>query len=181
MNFFCSVAVSPGVVRSRLEEDALPASLFGLRPPCRQLFVEGSLPAAPFRVAVVGSRSPSPSGEHVAYEIAWGLARAGVVVVSGLARGIDSAAHRGALDAGGLTMAFLGCGFDQLGPRSARELGTRIRERGALVTEYPPDAVPKPYRFVHRNRLIAAITVGTPAVNWGDSPTLDPGGAEMGA
>ncbi len=157
---------------SCLEARDLPPCLAGLTPPCVRLFIQGTLPRGAPRIAIVGSRAPSASGAHAAYEIAWGLGRAGVVVVSGLARGIDSAAHRGALDAGGQTVAFLGSGFDQLSPRSARELGTRIRGQGALVSEYPPAMAALPYRFVHRNRLIASYSQGTLVVE---------GGAKSGA
>ncbi len=96
-----------------LSGEGIPESLRLLPRPCRTLFIAGELPpdAAP-RVAMVGSRAASPGGEQLAYEIAFGLARAGVVVVSGLARGIDAAAHRGALDGGGATVAFLGNGID---------------------------------------------------------------------
>jgi DNA processing protein len=94
------------------------------------------------------------------------------VVVSGLARGIDAAAHRGALDGGGITVAFLGCGVDVVYPTSSREIAERIPERGALVSEYAPGTPPLPYQFVHRNRLVAAYTLGTVVVE---------GGAKSGA
>ena len=116
---------------------------------------------------MVGSRSPSPGGRRTAYEIARGLARAGVVVVSGLARGIDAASHRGALDGGGITVAFLGNGVDVIYPKSSRDLAAAIPARGALVSEYPPGTAPVPWRFVARNRLVAAYTVGTVVVEAG--------------
>ena len=151
-----------------LEEREVPADLRALNPPCRTLHVLGSLPpeGSP-RLAVVGSRTPSPSGERTAYEIAWGLARAGVAVVSGLARGVDAAAHRGAVDGGGITVAFLGGGSDTLLPRSSRILAERIVERGAVVSEYAPGTPAQPFRFVQRNRLIAGYTLGTLVVEGG--------------
>jgi DNA processing protein len=116
---------------------------------------------------MVGSRSPSPGGRRTAYEIARGLARAGVVVVSGLARGIDAASHRGALDGGGITVAFLGNGVDVIYPKSSRDLAAAIPARGALVSEYAPGTAPVPWRFVARNRLVAAYTAGTVVVEAG--------------
>jgi DNA processing protein len=146
----------------------LPVEFLELARPCRALYVRGRLPEVrSTRVAVVGSRSASPSGRRIAYEIAYGLARAGVTVVSGLARGIDSAAHQGALDAGGITVGFLGSGLDVLYPRSSRKLAEQIPERGALVSEYPPGTPPLPYQFVERNRLVAAYTRGTLVVEAG--------------
>jgi DNA processing protein len=93
-------------------------------------------------VAVVGARSCSSYGARVARELARELAGAGVVVVSGLARGIDGEAHRGTLDAGGRTVAVLGCGIDRDYPRSHSELARRIHERGAVVSEYPQGIEP---------------------------------------
>jgi DNA processing protein len=146
----------------------LPFVFRELTRPCRALHVRGRLPdEASARVAIVGARSASPSGRRAAYEIAYGLARAGVTVVSGLARGIDAAAHQGALDANGITVAFLGSGLDVLYPRSSRMLAEAIPERGALVSEYPPGSPPLPYQFVERNRLIAAYTRGTLVVEAG--------------
>jgi DNA processing protein len=88
-------------------------------------------------------------------------------VVSGLARGIDAAAHEGALDAGGVTVAFLGSGLDVVYPRTSRLLAAAIPARGALVSEYPPGTPPLPFRFVERNRLVAAWTRGTVVVEAG--------------
>lgn len=152
----------------RLEAGELPATLRGLRPPCRGLYVRGRLPDDPrHRVAVVGSRTPSAGGRRVAYDLGWTLARAGVIVVSGMARGIDAAAHLGAVDAGGTTVAFLGNGVDVIYPRRHRRLAAAIRERGALVSEYPDGTPPLPYHFVARNRLVAAYTRGTVVVEAG--------------
>jgi DNA processing protein len=151
-----------------LEGDAVPPALRALDRCCRRLYVIGDLPPPTLpRVAMVGSRSPSPGGRRTAYEIARGLARAGVVVVSGLARGIDAASHRGALDGGGITVAFLGSGADVIYPKSSRDLAAAIPARGALVSEYPLGSAPVPWRFVERNRLVAAYTAGTLVVEAG--------------
>lgn len=151
-----------------LLDKALPGPLRSLAKSCTQLYAIGTLPAPGLpRVAVVGSRTPTASGHRMAYEIGRDLARAGVVVVSGLARGIDSAAHRGALDGGGVTVAVLGSGIDVVYPRTSRDLALEIPERGAVISEYPPGTPPLPFQFVHRNRLVAGYTQGTLVVEAG--------------
>jgi DNA processing protein len=148
--------------------DRLPRAFREVRRPCRAVYVRGVLPAeATPRVAIVGSRSPSTSGRRAAYEIAYTVARAEVVVVSGLARGIDAAAHQGALDAGGVTVAFLGSGLDVIYPRSSRLLAETIPVRGALISEYPSGTPPIAYQFVERQRLVAAYSQGVLVVEAG--------------
>ncbi|GAA1371044.1 DNA-processing protein DprA [Streptomyces beijiangensis] len=115
-------------------------------------------------VAVVGARACTPYGAHMAASLASGLAERGWVVVSGAAFGVDGAAHRGALAAGGATVAVLACGVDQVYPRGHSELIGRIAEQGLLVGELPPGAHPTPSRFIMRNRVIAALTRGTVVV-----------------
>jgi DNA processing protein len=108
-------------------------------------------------VAVVGARSCSPYGSQVARACARELAAAGLVVISGLARGIDGEAHRGALEAGGITIAVLGCGVDRDYPAAHRELAGRVGERGLVVSEYAPGVEPAPWRFPARNRIVAGL------------------------
>ncbi|HYR63843.1 MAG TPA: DNA-processing protein DprA [Actinomycetota bacterium] len=123
------------------------------------LFVAGrSLEPAPY-VAVVGTRRASRYGLEVATWMGRELAAAGVVVVSGMAAGIDAAAHRGAL-ATGLTVAVLGSGVDVCYPRSNGPLYQEIAERGSLVSEYPAGTAPAPWRFPARNRIIAGMSLG---------------------
>src|SRR5262249_51871836 len=112
----------------------------------------------------VGARSCSDYGAHVARSLARELASAGVVVVSGLARGIDGWAHRGALDAGGRTVAVLGCGIDRDYPRAHAELARQIVENGLVVSEYPPGVAPAPWRFPARNRIVAGLCAATVVV-----------------
>ncbi|MFG2054904.1 DNA-processing protein DprA [Micromonospora sp. NPDC048930] len=112
-------------------------------------------------VAVVGARAATPYGTHVATELGYGLADRGWTVVSGGAFGIDSAAHRGALTAGGLTVAVLACGLDRPYPMGNTALFDRIAETGLLVSEWMPGAEPLRPRFLIRNRVIAAATLGT--------------------
>jgi DNA processing protein len=109
-------------------------------------------------VAVVGARSCSPYGSQVARMLGRELAGAGVVVVSGLARGVDGEAHRGALEAGGTTVAVLGCGIDRDYPVSNTQLSRRIEEAGLVVSEYEPGVEPAAWRFPARNRIIAGVS-----------------------
>lgn len=118
-------------------------------------------------VAVVGARAATEYGEHVAAEFAHGMVSEGVTVFSGAAYGIDGAAHRGALAAGGPTVAVLGCGLDAGYPAGHVGLLNRVAERGAVVSEYPPGTPPARHRFLVRNRLLAALTAGTVVVEAG--------------
>jgi DNA processing protein len=153
----------PVVSRGR---SGYPALLRELHDPPPRLYLRGDppelldLPA----VAIVGARSCSPYGAQVAREVARELAAAGIVVVSGLARGVDGEAHRGALAAGGLTVAVLGCGIDRDYPRAHASLAERIRGTGAVVSEYPPGTEPAPWRFPARNRIIAGLCLATVVV-----------------
>ncbi|MFI5984833.1 DNA-processing protein DprA [Streptomyces sp. NPDC051555] len=115
-------------------------------------------------VAVVGARACTPYGAHMAQGLAAGLAERGWVVVSGAAYGIDGAAHRGALAAGGATAAVLACGVDVAYPRGHAGLLGRIAAQGLVIGELPPGSHPTPSRFVQRNRVIAALTRGTVVV-----------------
>lgn len=118
-------------------------------------------------VAIVGARACSSYGEHVAAELAAGLAGNGVTVVSGGAYGIDAAAHRGALAGSGVTVAVLACGVDVSYPKSNSALFSRIVADGLVVSELPPGCSPTKLRFLARNRLIAATTLGTVVVEAG--------------
>jgi DNA processing protein len=109
-------------------------------------------------VAIVGSRAASPSGLEVAHRLAADLADQGVIVVSGLARGVDSAAHRGALTRGA-TVAILGSGADIIYPAEHAALATQIIENGLVLSELPPGAPPRPHHFPRRNRLISGVSL----------------------
>jgi DNA processing protein len=146
------------------DADYWPAFLRLADPPVG-VFVRGSsLGPGDERVAIVGSRRPSATGREVATDIARGLASAGMITVSGGAFGIDAAAHRGALDAGGLTVAVLGSGIDAPHPAGNRPLFAEIESLGTLVSEYPPGVPAEPFRFPARNRLIAALSRGVVVV-----------------
>lgn len=113
------------------------------------------------QLAVVGSRNPSAPGRETAYEFARHLAGAGLVITSGLALGVDAAAHQGALDGGGKTIAVAGTGLDRVYPARHRELAHRIAERGALVSEFTPGTPPLPDHFPRRNRILSGLALGT--------------------
>src|SRR5262245_40124371 len=115
-------------------------------------------------IAMVGSRRCSTYGRNVAEKISRERAERGITVVSGLARGIDSAAHRGALDGRGLTVAVMGTGLDAVYPKENRKLAERISERGALVTEFPLATPPVSQNFPFRNRVISGLSFGVMVV-----------------
>lgn len=142
-----------------------PTSFRELPDPPPVLYVRGDLRARDaYAVAVVGSRLVSPYGREAAERLSRELAEAGVTVVSGLARGVDTAAHAAALAAGGRTIGVLGSGFARFYPRENRALGDRVAAHGAVITEFPPDAPPEPSHFPRRNRLIAALSLGVVVV-----------------
>ncbi len=140
-----------------------PPLLRAIHDPPAGLFVRGAgeleLLARP-SVAIVGARACSPYGAQVARALGRELAAADVVVVSGLARGVDGEAHRGALE-GGATLAVLGCGVDRDYPASNRALARRIVESGLVVSEYAPGVEPAPWRFPARNRIVAGLALAT--------------------
>jgi len=132
------------------------------------LFRDGSaLECERGMIGIVGTRHASESGRRFAYKLAVDLAREGVTVVSGMAEGIDSAAHRGALDAGGTTIAVWGTPLDQVYPKTNRELADRIKVQGAIYSEYFPDTEPNPAHFPERNRIIAGLSEGVVVVEAG--------------
>jgi DNA processing protein len=145
-------------------EPAYPQLLRELSDPPPGLFVRGSAGVGLLdarAVAIVGARACSSYGGQVARLLGRELAAAGLVVLSGLARGVDGESHRGALDAGGETVAVLGCGVDRDYPAAHAQLAARICERGLVVSEYAPGVEPAPWRFPARNRVIAGLAAAT--------------------
>lgn len=122
------------------------------------LYVKGELPLAPYALAIVGSRRCTGYGVKAAGYFATAMAREGIPVISGGARGIDTAAHEACLQAGGVTVAVLGCGLDVCYPAENARLFARIARRGALVTEYPPGVPPLSANFPARNRIIVGLS-----------------------
>jgi DNA processing protein len=156
-----------------LPDPRYPRRLGELHDPPFGLFARGevvcltaALAGAPV-VAIVGSRRATVQGRAFARELARRLAERGAVIVSGLAHGIDAAAHEGALDEGGLTVAVLGCGVDVPYPRRNRDLARRIAAAGCLVSEYWPGTPPAPWRFPARNRIVAGLAQAVAVVEAG--------------
>jgi DNA processing protein len=145
-----------------LEDERYPALLRETYDPPIVLYARGDLGRALAQpaVAIVGSRHCSTYGRNVAEMLSRELSERGVTVVSGLARGVDSAAHQGALEGGGLTVAVMGTGLDTIYPKENRRLADRIAEQGALVTEFPLNTPPLPQNFPFRNRVISGLSLG---------------------
>ncbi len=143
-------------------DDDFPDLLTEIPGPPLLLYVNGRLDALQLpALAIVGSRNPTPGGNRNARDFARHLARQGFAIVSGLAQGIDAAAHRGALDGGGTTIALLGTGIDRVYPAANRDLAHEIAATGAIVSEYPLGTAPERWHFPERNRLISGLSLGT--------------------
>ena len=152
-----------------LGEASYPEALRWIPEPPPVLYIWGTLqPADSLAVAVVGSRKPSPYGQLAAQRLSAELAQYGFTVVSGLARGVDSLAHQGALQAGGRTIAVLGSGINVVYPPEHRRLYEAIREQGAVVSEFPFDTKPERWNFPRRNRIISGLTLGTLVIEASD-------------
>ncbi len=152
---------APGRSLLPIPDPRYPAQLAAV-PGCpAALFVEGdpALLARP-QIAIVGSRAASAAGRETAFEFAARLAAHGFAITSGLAVGIDAAAHRGALAAGGVTIAVCGTGLDRVYPAEHRELASRIAATGALVSEFPTGTPPHAHNFPRRNRLMSGLARG---------------------
>ncbi len=142
-------------------DDAYPARLRTIPDPPPLLYVTGKWQADDaLAVAIVGSRRVSTNGRLATEQISRHLAQAGFTIVSGLARGVDGAAHRAALDAGGRTVAVLGCGIDRMYPPEHAALRKQIEDHGAVLSEFALGAPPHSYHFPQRNRLISALAYG---------------------
>ncbi|HIE09258.1 MAG TPA: DNA-protecting protein DprA, partial [Armatimonadetes bacterium] len=146
------------------DRERYPRLLLEIPDPPLCLFVKGDLRPDEPCVAVVGTRRASNYGRLMAERIARELASQGVCVVSGLARGIDASAHRGALEAGGRTIAVLGTGLDVAYPPENRDLQEEIARKGALLTELPLGTMPHPWNFPLRNRIISGLSYGVVVV-----------------
>lgn len=144
-------------------DDAFPSRLRTIKNPPVLLYFKGRFPDFDKEVCIgtVGTRTPSSYGCRCAYEIAFDLSLSGAYVVSGMAFGIDSVCHTAALDAGGKTVAFLGCGVDVVYPKENRELYDRLILHGTVISEYAPGTKATRYSFPQRNRLISGLSLGT--------------------
>lgn len=147
-----------------IEDPGYPELLRQIASPPAVLFVLGPADFTRPAVALVGTRQASEYGQAMARQLAAELARQGLWVISGMASGIDTAAHQGALEAGGQTLAVLGCGPDVVYPRANAQLHARIQEQGAVLAEYPLGYPPDASTFPRRNRLISGLSLGTVVV-----------------
>lgn len=158
-----------GVRALTWEMSEYPRNLLNIDAPPPVLFVKGELkPEDDWAVAMVGTRQATPYGREAARELAAGLAANGVTVVSGLARGIDAVAHRATLEAGGRTIAVLGCGVDTIYPPEHHELAQAIQQAGALVSDYALGTPPEAANFPPRNRIISGLAKGVVVVEAGE-------------
>jgi DNA processing protein len=158
-------ATTAGLTLVPYHDPSYPWVLWQIPDPPIVLWVRGNAAvlSAP-GIAVVGSRNATPAGIDAARRIARDIAGAGLTVISGLARGIDAAAHAGALDAGGTTIAVLGCGADVVYPSAHASLAASVSATGAIVSEFPPGAPPLPWHFPLRNRVISGLSRGVVVV-----------------
>ncbi len=144
-----------------LHDSEYPASLKEIHDPPPVIYIKGSLADIEPSVAIVGTRSPSHSGQQQSHAIAQRLSLNGISIISGLARGIDSAAHNGCLSGPSPTVAVLGSGIDKIYPAENSKLATSITQQGAVISEYPPGIRPDPQNFPRRNRIIAGLSLAT--------------------
>lgn len=158
-------AATPGTTLLSLSDEAYPPLLRHIPDPPDILYVRGdpALLSQPM-IAMVGSRRASAAGLRQAGDLAGAAVRAGLHVCSGMAAGIDGAAHAGALDAGGCSVAVLGTGIDIVYPPRHEALAARLATGGALVSEFPPGTGPRPYNFPRRNRIVSGLCLGVVVV-----------------
>ena len=164
----CGRLADEGVELLALCDRDYPELLGEIHSPPPILFCKGDIHCFDRQaVAIVGSRRPSLAGTKISESLASGLAASGFIIVSGLARGIDTAAHRGALNAGGRTIAVMGCGIDTVYPSENRDLAGAIAQAGAVITEQLPGTPPLRQNFPQRNRIISGLALGTVVIEAG--------------
>ncbi len=164
------LAQQTGCTILTLWDDAYPALLQSLFDPPLLLFVQGDIQALSLQsVAMVGTRSPSEYGQIMAEKISRELVRRGFAITSGLARGVDTLAHHAAVAQGGITLAVLGSGLDQIYPGENKRLARAISEQGAVISEYPFGTKPDAPHFPRRNRIIAGLSLATLVVEAGET------------
>ncbi len=134
-----------------------PESLKNIYSPPIGIFTKGNLPDFNNSIAIIGARKASDYGKTAAYKLAYELASSGIVVVSGMARGIDSCSHKGTIDGNGITVAVMGSGFKNIYPKENTNLVDEIIKKGCVVTEYMPDMLPLACNFPERNRIISGL------------------------
>lgn len=165
---YCEIT---GVGILTYSDETYPKSLRSLKDPPAVLYYVGELPDfnKHLCIATVGTRKMSEYGMRSAYKIAYETAASGAVVISGMALGIDAVAASAAMAAGGKTVAVLGCGIDVIYPREHKRLYNAIKEKGAILTEYPPSTEPRGFNFPQRNRIISGLSQGTVVIDAGEN------------
>ncbi|MDR0311656.1 MAG: DNA-processing protein DprA [Acidobacteriota bacterium] len=162
-------AVNAGVHIILAGSTGYPELLGEIPDPPTVFYARGNLDAlAAPSVAIVGTRRPTVYGLRMAEEFGADLGERGLCVVSGLARGVDAAAHRGCLEKDGTTIAVLGCGIDIIYPREHRQLAERITQKGLIISEFPPGTSPSPRNFPIRNRIVSGLSLGTLVIEAGE-------------
>ena len=162
-----SYCQTSGIMVLTYDSERYPVSLRSLKDPPAVLYCLGELPDLNKRlcISMVGTRTMSEYGMRAAYKIAYEVASTGAVVISGMALGIDGIASCAAIAAGGKTVAVLGCGIDQIYPKSHKKLWEAIRRHGAIITEFPPTTEPRGTNFPIRNRIISGLGQGTVVID----------------
>lgn len=144
-----------------INNPAYPALLKEIPDPPPLLFIHGNISVLSLpQVAIVGSRNPTAMGKRHAHDFAYSLAGTGLAITSGLALGIDSAGHNGAMDCGGVTIAVTGNGLDRVYPAQHKSMAKQIAQNGALISEFPPGTPPSANNFPRRNRIISGLSLG---------------------
>lgn len=151
-----------------INDGEYPFYLKNINDPPVVLYVKGSFSRDEKMIAIIGARRATPYGCDFAKIIAGQLSKLGITIVSGMARGIDSWAHRGALDSGGRTIAVLGCGVDVVYPWENEKIAGEIMNNGAIVSEFVPGTQPLPINFPSRNRIISGLSIGTVVIEAGE-------------
>lgn len=158
-----------GIQITIVDDDEYPTRLKTIEQPPPVLFYKGNMKCTEeYAVAVVGTRHPTTYGKQIASELANFLVQNNITVVSGLARGIDSEAHQAVVEAGGSTIAVMGCGVDIVYPPEHRNLASRILEKGVILSDYPPGTQPEGINFPPRNRIISGLSLATVIVEAGE-------------
>lgn len=161
-----------------IESQEYPRLLRLIKEPPKKLYYRGDITiCSTLCIAVVGARKATPYGKWAAYNIARRAAEHGITIVSGMAKGIDTQSHQGALECGGRTIAVLGCGVDICYPECNKELMEKIASNGLVLSEYPPGSMPLPFQFPLRNRIISglshAVVVAEASLNSGSLITAE--------
>jgi len=144
-----------------ISDEEYPGILRNIHDPPESFYIKGEiLPEDDIAIGIVGSRRATIYGVQTCEKLAYELASRGITIVSGMARGIDSAAHRGALKAGGRTIAVLGCGINIVYPPENKLLADKIQKQGAVISEFAPDTEPFSFNFPKRNRIISGLSLG---------------------